>query len=107
MTENNRECKPVQPNDSYRFGIKINDYTLRFYLNAQGDYYVVDATTKKIDDQTIIILMEKGEINYYFMTQIKNTSVKGVITYYFYNSRLYGVNTEANALIDMLLDLIE
>lgn len=106
LTNNNREFKKIQENDKYMFGIKMNNYTLRFYLNSRDNIYVVDSTSKTLDDNTIVILMENNEINYFFQNQLKMT-YKGVIIYYYYNNRMFGVDVETNALLDMLLDIIE
>lgn len=103
---NTREIRTLQKNDAYVFGIKINQYTLRFYLNHDGDYYVVEATRKVIDDNTLIILMENNEVNYFFLSQLKRTTAGGLILYYYYHNRLYGSSQEANNLLDMVLELI-
>lgn len=104
---NTREIRALKENDSYKFGIKINTYTLRFYLNSEDDSYVVDATKKKLDDNTIITLIEGGELNYFFLSQLKHSSMYNVIMYYYYHNRLYGTSQEANNLFAMLMETIQ
>lgn len=103
---NNREIKALKKNDTYMFAIKINTYTLRFYANKEGDYYVADATKKELDDDSVIILLENGEINYFFLSQIKHTNTEKIILYYYYHNKLFGASQEANNLLDMLLEII-
>lgn len=106
FTTSNREIKELPKNASYRFGIKINQYTLRFYAIANDDSYIVDTTKKIINDNSLITLYENNELNYFFLNQIKQGGIKNIILYYFYHNRLYGTSQEVNSLLDMLLEVI-
>lgn len=106
LTSTERKTVKLQGNEKYMFSIVINNYTLLFY-KVQNDSITVECKNKILDNNKAFVLIDNGELNYYFKREFKASLYYNLFFYYYGRQLMFGVTQDANSLVDMLYETIK